>query len=180
MSKHLIQSDILLMRNRYDEALSMQGIPALYQYPILNTTNEQGEPVVDHYSIEENVFIFFDSMPKIKTYKRLGWVVANDEDLPFLIHCSFNLKHLQRDCIFRFSGQYTGMDDKIFRVTQLTTDMQCPDHVTCQVIPVYDKVTLQGRTKQQVKNTYNSSSHFINRNLDYRGKEITTKDGDLQ
>ena len=41
--------------------------------------------------------IFFDGNPKVKTYKRLGWFVANDENLPFLVHCSFHLPHLQAD-----------------------------------------------------------------------------------
>ena len=97
MSINLIQSDVKLMRARYDEALQLMGIPAKYQYPILADSNNQGESIVDHYSISEDVNIFFEGSPKIKTYKRVGWVVENDENLPFLIHCSFNLKNLQRE-----------------------------------------------------------------------------------
>ena len=100
MAVNLIGSDILLMRKRYDEALHMQGIPVKYQYPNMPSTNAQGEPVVDAYSNMIDAFVFFEGNPKVKTFKRFGWVVENDSNLPFLIHCSFNLPHLQRDSIF--------------------------------------------------------------------------------
>lgn len=173
MSVNLIGPDIKLMRQRYDEALVIMGIPAQYQYPIFNDVNNQGEPLVDHYSIKQDVSIFFEGQPKLKTYKRLGWVVENDEELPFLIHCSFNLEHLQRDSIFTISGQYSELNDRIFRVKEITTDLQCPDHVMCQVIPVYgDNVV--GRTKKEVSTTYNKSNTFLRPNDNYRGDYYDT------
>lgn len=174
MSINLIQSDVKLMRDRYDEALQMMGIPAKYQYPILADSNNQGESLVDHYSISEDVHIFFEGSPKIKTYKRVGWVVENDENLPFLIHCSFNLKNLQRDCIFTISGQYSEVSDRVFRVREITTDLQCPDHVMCQVIPVYGNDVV-GRTKKQVSQKFNKSNTFLSKNYDYRGQQYDTK-----
>ena len=88
---NLIQSDIKLFRKRYDEALEMRGIPCTYQFPIIPDTNTQGESLVDSYSEPIDTSIFFESNPKAKTLKRFGWVVENYEDLPFLIHCSWNL-----------------------------------------------------------------------------------------
>ena len=176
MSVNLIGPDIQLMRDRYDEALQMQGIPCTYQYPILAGTNEQGESVADRLSAKENTNIFFDGNPKIKTYKRLGWVVENDSELPFLIHCSFNLKNLQKDCVFTLSGQYTGLPDRMFRVTELTCDLQAPDHMICKVIPVYDGTKLVGRTEVEVKQTYNKSNRFLKNPVDYRGDYHTTKE----
>ena len=102
MLQSLIQSDITLMRDRYDEALELQGIPCRYQFPNLASTNDQGDPVVDSYSNFYDTHIFFDGNPKIKTIKRYGWVVANSDELPFLIHCSWNLPHVQKDSIFAF------------------------------------------------------------------------------
>lgn len=177
MSVNLIGPDIQLMRDRYDEALEMQGIPCTYQYPILASTNEQGEPVADRLSAKEDTHIFFDGNPKVKTYKRLGWVVENDSELPFLIHCSFNLKHLQKDCIFTLSGQYTGLPDRMFRVTELTCDLQAPDHMICKVIPVYDDGTRPvGRINVEVAQTYNKSNRFLKDPSDYRGDYHTTKE----
>lgn len=75
MSVMLIGEDIKLMRARYDEALEMQGIPCKYQFPNIATTNEQGEPLVDSYSDMIETHIFFEGTPKVKTFKRLGWVV---------------------------------------------------------------------------------------------------------
>lgn len=171
MAAHLIQEDIKLMRKRYDQALEMQGIACKYQFPNLADSNRQGEPVVDSYSIEIDTHVFFDGNPKVKTFKRYGWVVENDKDLPFLIHCSFNLPHVQKDSLFRISGQYADIPDRVFRVTEITYDLQAPDHLICQIIPVYnDKQQLTGRTDREVEQTYNKSNHFLKQNTDYRGK----------
>lgn len=169
MSMHLIQDDITSMRARYDEALSMQGIPCKYQYPISPDTNAQGESVIDSYSAELDTFVFFDGSPKVKTYKRLGWVVENLEDLPFLIYCSFHLPQVQKDSIFRIAGLYTDVPERVFRVTTITYDMQAPDHLVCQVVPEYNK-QLVGRTDKEIEQTFNTSNHFLQQSVDYRGQ----------
>ena len=165
---HLIQSDVTLMRKRYDEALKMQGIPCKYQFPHLADSNTQGEPLIDSYSEFIETYVFFDGSPKVKTFKRYGWVVENDKDLPFLIHCSFSLPHVQKDSLFRIAGQYADVPDRVFRVKEITYDLQAPDHLICQIIPVYDKQAV-GRTDKEIANTYNKSNHFIKQNVDYRG-----------
>lgn len=175
MSLNLIGPDIQLIRKRYDEALQMQGIPCKYQYPNMPASNAQGEAVVDSYSEMVETQIFFDGSPKVKTYKRLGWVVENDKDLPFLIHCSFHLPSLQKDCLFHISGQYTGMPDRVFRVTELTCDLQAPDHMIAQVVPVYDKQTV-GRTKKEIEKTFNKSNYFLQPQADYRGDYHNTQE----
>ena len=157
----------------------MMGISAEYQFPLMADTNAQGEPVIDSYSDKEKIHIFFDGNPKVKTYKRLGWVVENDKNLPFLIHCSFNLKNLQRDCLFHIAGQYTGLPDRTFRVIELTSDIQAPDHMVAQVVPAYEKQTV-GRTPVEIKNTFNKSNHFLKSNTDYRGDYIEKKSGDTK
>lgn len=169
MSVNLIGSDIKLMRARYDEALSMQGIPCRYQYPNIASSSVHAEPVVDSYSEYIETHVFFDGNPKIKTFKRYGWVVENDKELPFLIHCSFNLPNMQKDSLFTIGGQYTDVPDRVFRVTELTYDLQAPDHLVAQVIPVYDKQTV-GRTKKEIEKTFNKSNHFLNQPVDYRGQ----------
>ncbi len=178
MSMNLIGPDITMMRNRYDEALEMQGIPAKYQYPLLADSNDQGESVIDSYSEIVDTHIFFEGNPKMKTFKRLGWVVENDSALPFLIHASWNLPNLQKDSIFQTSGMYTGMGDRMFRVTELTTDLQAPDHIICQVVPVYNNILPVGRTKKEIQKTFSSSSHFLKQNTDYNGTYQSEKPGE--
>ena len=165
------------MRLRYDEALKLQGIPCTYQYPIMPDANAQGESVIDHMSIPEDTFIFFDGNPKVKTLKRYGWVVENSDDLPFLIHCSFNLEHMQRDAVFTMAGLYTELGERKFRVTEITYDMQAPDHLICQVVPVYSDKSV-GRTDEEVRRTFDKSSHFLKQDVDYRGKRFTRSDRD--
>lgn len=172
---NLIGNDILLARKRYDEALKLRGIPAKYQYPMRADQNAQGEAVIDNYSIEEDVNIFFESTPKARTLKRLGWVVENDKELPMLIHCSWNTQHLQKDSIFTFSGLYAGLPDRKFRVTEVGYLLEAPDHVTCTVVPVYDK-NIVGRTDKEVSQTYNKSNTFLKNNKNYRGQVYETKE----
>ena len=174
---NLIGNDVKLMRARYDEALQLQGVPCEYMYPTIPTTNNQGESVVDQYSIPIETSIFFEGSPKIKTFKRLGWVVENSSELPFLIHCSFNLPHLQRDSLFHIGGQYTEMPDRVFRVIEMTCDPQAPDHMIAQVVPAYEKQTV-GRTRKEIEQEFNASNHFLKPQTDYRGKYRSELDGD--
>lgn len=167
-STRLIQDDVKLMRARYDEALRMQGIECTYQYPAIAGSNTQGETLVDSYSDPIPSYVFFEGEPKVKTFKRLGWVVENDKQLPFLIHCSFQLPHLQKDSLFRIKGQYADLPERIFKVTEITYDIQAPDHLVCQIIPVYEK-ELTGRTQEEVSSTFNTSNHFLKQPVDYRG-----------
>ena len=172
---NLIGEDIKIARKRYDEALQLQGIPCKYQYPNMATSNVQGEPEVDSYSEIINTNIFLDNNPTIKTYKRYGWVVENDSDLPFLLHCSFNLPHVQKDSIFTFSGQYSELPDRSFRVTEITYMIQAPDHIVCQVVPCYEEQLVR-RTEKEIEHTFNKSNYFLKSNTDYRGNQYTTKE----
>lgn len=170
---NLIGKDIELRRKQYDEALEKLGVPCKYQYPNMPDSNVHGEAVVDSYSDMIGTYVFFDGSPKVKTYRRYGWVVENDENLPFLVHCSFHLPFLQKDSLFYIHGQYTGMKDRVFRVTELTCSMQAPDHMIAQVVPVYEKQTV-GRTEAEVAKTFTTSNHFIKDKTDYRGHYYDT------
>lgn len=174
MAVNLIGPDIQLIRNRYDEALEMRGIPVKYQYPLKAQSNAEGEPVIDSYSEMISTYVFVDGNPKVKTYKRYGWVVENDKDLPMLIHFSFHLPNAQKDCLFRIAGQYAGIPERVFRATELSYDLQAPDHLVAQVVPVYDEQAV-GRTPKEVQKTYDTSNHFLNPQLDYRGDYHTTR-----
>lgn len=174
MAVNLIGDDIRLLRSRYDEALQLQGVPVKYQYPLKAGSNAQGEPLADSYSEMIDTYIFFDGNPKVKTFKRYGWVVENNQDLPFLIHCSFHLPHLQKDSLFRIAGQYSELPERVFRVTEITYDIQAPDHLICQVVPVYDEQAV-GYTKKEVEKKFDTSNHFIKPTIDYRGNYHTTR-----
>lgn len=175
MVSNIIGNDIKLMRARYDAALALQGVPCTFQYPNLAGSNAQGEPVIDSYSEPIDTSVFFEGNPKVTTFKRYGWVVEGSKELPFLIHCSFNLPNVQKDAIFRIAGQYAEVGERVFRVTEVSYDLQAPDHIVCQIVPVYDD-KIVGRTPVEVKQTFNSSSHFLKQQTDYRGNVHTTKE----
>lgn len=173
--RNLIGVEVKELRRRYDEALQQHGIPAVYQFPNLATSNAQGEPEIDSYSEEIKTSIIFDGNPKAKTYKRYGWVVANSADLPFLIHCSFTLPHVQKDSLFRIGGIYSELPDRVFRVTEITTDLMAPDHIICQVVPEYENQTVR-KTKVERSQQFNKSNTFLKSDTDYRGNVYTTQE----
>ena len=175
MTQHLIGPDILLMRKRYEESLKLLGCPATYQFPNLAKSNEQGEPEIDSYSEPMETNIFFDGNPKVKTFKRYGWVVDNDKDLPFIIHCSWDLPKVQKDSIFTMSGLYSELTERKFRVTEITYDMVAADHLVCQVVPIANGQPIIGRTKKEIEQTFNTSNHFLKSNTDYRGEDVNSK-----
>lgn len=169
MSNHLIGSDILLMRKRYTEALSMQGQKCQYQFPNFAKPNDQGEAEIDAYSEPMDTFVFLDGNPKVKTYKRYGFVADNDSDLVPLLHCSWDLPNVQKDSIFTYAGLYSGLEPRKYRVTEITYDAMCPDHLICKVVLIANGQPIVGRTKREIAQTFNKSNHFLKQNTDYRG-----------
>lgn len=172
MLNNLIGPDITLMRKRYDEALMLQGIKCTYQFPNIAKANEQGEADIDSYSEPMDTHIFFDGNPKVKTFKRYGWVVDGDRDLPFLVHCSWDLPKVQKDSVFSMSGLYSELTERKFRVTEITYDMMAPDHLICQVVPIANGQPITGRTRKEISNTFNQSTHFLKNKYDYRSDYI--------
>ena len=77
--------------------------------------------------------------------------------------------------MFCIAGQYSELDERKFRVTEITYDLQCADHLVCQVVPVYDKQSV-GRTKQEIKQRFNKSNTFLKDETDYRGNYHVTKE----
>jgi len=65
----------------------------------------------------------------------------------------------------------------VFRVTELTCDMQAPDHMVAQVIPVYESQAV-GMTKKEIQKKYNKSNTFLKSPTDYRGHYISEQEGE--
>ena len=124
------------LRRQFEETVKQLGILFKYQYPLGNDVDSFAQPAPDGYSTEREVYGIFDGEPKLKTYRNLGWVVEKSDNLPFLIHVPFNTERLQRGALFKIAGQLTGIEERIFQVTELTTGLVCPDHIVCQIVPL--------------------------------------------
>jgi len=141
------EQEVTYLRNQFSEAVKQLGVPFKYQYPLGNNVDRYNQPAPDGYSIEYDVYGIFDGEPKLKTYKNLGWVVETSDNLPFLIHVPFDTPHIQKGSLFKTSGLLTGIAERVFQVTELTTNLMCPDHVVCQIVP------LVGNTAPRVAET---------------------------
>ena len=94
------------------------------------------------------------------------------EDLPFLIHCSWDLPKVQKDSIFSIAGEYSELPERKFRVTEISYDLQAPDHLVCQIVPIANGQSIVGKTRKEIAQTFNKSNHFLKENTDYRGAPL--------
>ena len=141
------EQEVIYLREQFNETVKQLGVPFIYQYPLGNNLDDFAQPAPDGYSVELEVYGLFDGEPKLKTYRNLGWVVEKGDNPPFLLHIPFDTPHIQKGALFKISGQFTGIEARVFQVTELTTGLVCPDHIVCQIVP------LVGNTPPQTKET---------------------------
>ena len=141
------EEEVQYLRDAFKETVRQLGVPFIYQYPLGNDIDSFAQPAPDSYSREIEVYGIFDGEPKLKTYKNLGWVVEKNDNLPFLIHVPFDTERIQKNALFKIKGQFTGIPDRLFQVTELSTALVCPDHIVCQIVP------LVGNTPPMIKET---------------------------
>lgn len=132
----ILEREVEYLRRQFNETVKQLGVCFKYQYPLGNDLDTFSQPAPDGYSREIEVYGIFDGEPKLKTYRNLGWVVEKSDNLPFLIHIPFDTEHIQKGALFKISGQMTGIQERIFQVTELSTGLVCPDHIVCQIVPL--------------------------------------------
>lgn len=130
------EQEVNYLRSQFKEAVKQLGVPFRYQFPLGNNLDDFAQPAPDGYSNELEIYGIFDGEPKLKTYRNLGWVVEKSDNLPFLIHIPFDTPNIQKGALFKTSGQITGIKERVFQVTELTTGLVCPDHIVCQIVPL--------------------------------------------
>lgn len=128
--------EVEYLRCQFKETVEQLGVCFRYQYPLGNNLDDFAQPAPDGYSRELQVYGIFDGEPKLKTYRNLGWVVEKSDNLPFLIHIPFDTERIQKGALFHINGQITGIAERTFQVTELTTELVCPDHIVCQIVPL--------------------------------------------
>ena len=141
------EREVEYLRSQFKETVKQLGVCFKYQYPLGNDLDSFAQPAPDGYSREIEVYGIFDGEPKLKTYRNLGWVVEKSDNLPFLIHIPFDTERIQKGALFKISGQITGIQERVFQVTELTSGLVCPDHIVCQIVP------LVGNTPPKIKET---------------------------
>ena len=132
----IVSAEVEYMRKQFKATVVQLGVLFKYRYPLNNNVDNYNQPAPDGYSTESDVYGIFEGEPKLKTYRNLGWVVEKSDNLPFLIHIPFDTPHIQKGCLFKTDGQITGIEPRLFQVTELTTSLICPDHIICQIVPL--------------------------------------------
>jgi hypothetical protein len=174
----IVDEEVQMLREMYDEGLEMQGVPVRYQYPLKNDYNTHGEQAADSFSEFIDTFVGVEAEPKISTIRKLGWVVENSADLPFLLHASFNLPEIQKGSKFFFAGLHTGLPSREFVVERMSMEFQVPDHIVCEVIPQYRADGGIAECPVEKQKQLDKETLFFEEESDYRGEVYDLTDGD--
>lgn len=156
------QEDVDLGREYFKESCELYGIDIDYRYPIGNGENVQGEPDPFTYSPTIKIRGIFEGTPKASTFKKLGWAVENQKELPFLIHLPWDVPKIQRNCIVTFSGAFSGVPARSFLVTELTTSLILPSCITCQIVPLRGGKLPEQETVVEKKERLSRPYTFLN------------------
>lgn len=156
----LFQHDATIYRRFFKEQAKLLGIPALYQYPIEmdHTAHAQEDP--KGYSDPIPLDIIFDQSPKLKTWKKLGWVPESPEDNSYLIQVPYDTPNLQKGSLITLPSPLPLIPSRVFKITEITVDQVLPDSWYCKVAPKFEK--MNALTEEDYKDKPNAYLHIEN------------------
>jgi len=148
----LFRKDTTLFRSYFKEQAKLLGVKVLYRYPIdMEYTIHSTENPLG-YSEPIEMDIIFDSSPKLRTMKRLGWVSESPDDKPYLAQLPFDSPNLQKGCLIDLPVPDPLTRSKTFRVTDIQVDQIFPDSYYCKLVPKFEEITLT--KKDYADNSY--------------------------
>ena len=149
----LLNNDILIHRQYFNEMVKLLGIYVLYRAP------KEDKSYTTYAEIESNYekpilvgCIFTEHLPQ-QTLKKMGWMSELDQSAS-VIEVPYDLKGLQQGALFIVPS---GLDDgkgRLFRVTKLTNSIMYPASITCQIVPEYEDTVDDVTAFDYTKNTF--------------------------
>lgn len=155
----LVGKDATIFRNYFNEMTKLLGIQVKYFYPIDMDFSVYGDENPLGFSEPELIDIIFDENPSIRTLKKYGWVTEGEERQPIMAQFPYNTKNLQKGC--RIAIQSNLYDkDRLFVVTDMTTNLEFPESYMCKLAPVFHKKNTEEKLETDTKQSTNSFLHI--------------------
>ena len=135
----LFQRDAEIYRRFFKEQAKLLGIHVQYRYPIDMSYTIHGQEDPLGYSEPIEMDIIFDTSPRLKTLRKLGWVSEDPEGKPYIVQVPYDTPNLQKGSLIILPSPLPLELSKVFKITEITVDQVLPDSWYCKVAPKYEK-----------------------------------------
>lgn len=133
----LLNNDIKLHRNYFNEMVKLLGIQVIYRATLPNKHYTTYAEIESNYSQPILVGCIFDEHPTQQTLKKMGWVAELQQNSS-IIHVPYDLPNLQQGCLFIVPSGIDNAKGRLFRVVSMSNSIAYPASVSCEIVPEYE------------------------------------------
>lgn len=133
----LLNNDIKLHRNYFNEMVKLLGIQVIYRATLPNKHYTTYAEIESNYSQPILVGCIFDEHPTQQTLKKMGWVAELQQNSS-IIHVPYDLPNLQQGCLFIVPSGIDNAKGRLFRVVSMSNSIVYPASVSCEIVPEYE------------------------------------------
>ena len=185
----LNRKDSRIFRQYFKEMVKLIGQSVGYQYIVERQYTIHSE---DNSTLSApiRIDVLFDENPKVDTLNRLGWVSELNEQRPIVVNMPYNTPNLSINARLIIESVDGTPRPRVFKITQIESDLEFPDAYTCAAVPVFDQYVQKNqytlvnhekinqdespRTSKDQPYSYITDSHNIDNtpkeNIEYENK----------
>lgn len=156
----LLSPDIKLHRRYFEEMTKLLGITVIYRALKPNCSYTTYAEIEANYEKSIPVGCIFTEHPDQKTLKKMGWVSELQEGAS-IIHVPYDLKGIQRGCLFIVPSGLDNAEGRVFRVTKLSNSIVYPASISCEIVPEYEDTY-----EPELNSFHNTSFNLLNEEED--------------
>lgn len=134
----LNRQDAKIFRGYFSEMVKLIGQSVGYQYVVKKelTIHSEDNSVL---SAPIRIDVLFDENPQVDTLNRLGWVSEINQQKPIVINMPYNTPNLTVNARVTVESVDGVARPRVFKITQIASDLEFPDAFTCAIVPVFDQ-----------------------------------------
>lgn len=134
----LNRQDAKIFRGYFSEMVKLIGQSVGYQYVVKKelTIHSEDNSVL---SAPIRIDVLFDENPQVDTLNRLGWVSEINQQKPIVINMPYNTPNLTVNARVTVESVDGVARPRVFKITQIVSDLEFPDAFTCAIVPVFDQ-----------------------------------------
>lgn len=136
----LNRQDARIFRQYFSEMVKLIGISVGYQYIVERQKTIHSEDN-SKLSMPIRLDVLFDENPQVDTLNRLGWVSEINGQKPVVVNLPYNTPNLTVDARVIIESVDGVERPRVFKITQIVSDLEFPDAYTCALVPVFDQYT---------------------------------------
>lgn len=135
----LNRQDSTIFRGYFKEMCKLIGISVGYQYVVEQKMTIHSEDN-SKLSLPQRLDILFDENPNVNTLNRLGWISETGDQKPIVANLPYNTPNLTVNARIIIESIDGVGRPRVFRITNIVSDLEFPDAYTCSLVPVFDQI----------------------------------------